>query len=224
MALNANIGIVHYHCGVMVDSQPGLRERARRAIQKEITEAAQQLFVDRGYEATTIDDIAEAAGLSRRSVFRYFSSKEDIIVGKFAFIGETIVAILRDRPLDEAVWRSLRLGLDVLVPYVDDPDKQDMAESMQRIVFASPALLASYLEKLERIQIACDHVLRDRAAARGAPVAPADPRPRAVVGAAFSCLLAAQHSWLADSGRQAFAACLDAAMTALAPVEPQPDS
>jgi AcrR family transcriptional regulator len=203
----------------MSDPQPGLRERTRRAVQKEITDVAQHLFVERGYESTTIEDIAEAAGLSRRSFFRYFSTKEDIIVGKFEFIGETIADVLRARPLDEPVWASLRHGLDVLVPYVDDSAKHDMAERIQRVVFATPELLAGYLEKLERIQSACDQVLRERAAARGVPIALTDPRPRAVVGAAFSCLLAAQHAWLAGNGRQTFADCLDNAMTAVTPTD-----
>jgi AcrR family transcriptional regulator len=201
----------------MAELQPGLRERTRRAVQKEIAEVAEQLFAERGYDATTIDDIAGGAGLSRRSVFRYFSSKEDIIVGKFEFIGETIADVLRARPPGEPVWESLRRALDVLVPYVDDPATRDMAEPIQRIVFATPGLLASYLEKLEHIQASCDRVLRDRAAAQGAPVAPTDPWPRSVVGAAFSCLVAAQHAWLAGNGTQTFAACLDRAMAAVVP-------
>ena len=201
----------------MAEAQPGLRERTRRAVQMEITGAAEQLFVERGYDATTIDDIADAAGLSRRSVFRYFSSKEDIIVGKFGFIGETIADVLQARPEGEPVWESLRHALDVLVPYVDDPAKRDMAEPIQRIVFTTPELLASYLQKLDHIQASCELVLRDRAAAQCAPLAPADPRPRSVVGAAFSCLIAAQHAWLADNATQTFATCLDRAMTAVTP-------
>jgi AcrR family transcriptional regulator len=201
----------------MTEPQPGLRERTRRAVQKEITDVAEQLFVERGYDATTIDDIAEAAGLSRRSVFRYFCSKEDIVVGKFEFIGETIADVLRARPVGEPVWESLRHALDVLVPYVDDPAKRDMADPIQRIVFTTPELLASYLEKLEHIQASCDRVLRERASDHGAPIVPTDPRPRSVVGAAFSCLVAAQHAWLAGTGTQTFASCLDCAMTAITP-------
>jgi AcrR family transcriptional regulator len=96
----------------------------------------------------TIDDIAAAAGLSRRSVFRYFSSKEDIVVGKFDFVADDMLRELRARPAGEPVWESLRRAFDLLVSYVDAPGKHEVAEPMQRIVFQTPALLASYLEKL----------------------------------------------------------------------------
>lgn len=201
----------------MNDAQSGLRERTRRAVQKEITDAAQRLFVDRGYEQTTIDDIADAVGMSRRSVFRYFPTKEDIVVGKFDFVAETIVDELRARPADEPVWESLRRMFDLLIPYVDAPGKHAVAEPMQRIVFASPGLLASYLEKLEHMKDSAELVIRERAQERGEAFADSDPTPRAVIGAAFGCLLAAQHAWLAGGANETFATCVDRAMAALEP-------
>jgi AcrR family transcriptional regulator len=195
--------------------QPGVRERVRRALQKEIAEAAQRLFVERGYEGTTIDDIADAVGMSRRSVFRYFPTKEDIIVGKFEFVAEDMVSVIRGRPVDEPVWASLRRAFDLLVPYVDGPGKHDVAEPMQRIVFANRGLLASYLEKLQRLQDATTPVIRERATARGESFTANDPAPHAVVGAAFACLVAAQHAWLEGGATETFAACIDRAMSAV---------
>ncbi|WP_326836515.1 helix-turn-helix domain-containing protein [Amycolatopsis rhabdoformis] len=204
----------------MTDHRPGLRERTRRAVRQDITEAAQRLFVEHGYEQTTMDDVAEAAGLSRRSLFRYFPTKEDLIVGKFELLAETMVELLRERPLAEPAWTSLRRIFDLLVPYVDAPGKHEVAEPMQRIVFSTPALLASYLEKLHRMAAGVETVLRERAETRGAPYEPGDPAPPAIAGAAFSCLLAAQHAWLAGGAGEdgaTFAGCLDRAMAALAP-------
>ena len=60
---------------------PGLRERTRRAVHREIAEAGMALFLDQGFEETTVDQIAEAAGISRRSFFRYFATKEDVVLG-----------------------------------------------------------------------------------------------------------------------------------------------
>jgi len=54
----------------MTEPPAGLRERMRRTVLNEIAEVALTLFTERGYETVTIDDIAAAAGLSRRSVFR----------------------------------------------------------------------------------------------------------------------------------------------------------
>lgn len=65
----------------------GLRERKRRQTLQRISEVSLELFAAKGYEATTIDEIAAAAGISRRTFFHYFDSKEDILpayVGGFA--------------------------------------------------------------------------------------------------------------------------------------------
>lgn len=201
----------------MTDSQPGLRERTRRAVQKEITDAANALFLERGYEETTIGDIAAAVGMSQRSVFRYFPTKEDLVVGKFDFVADDMLQALRERPADEPVWESMRRIFDLLVPYVDAPGRRQVAEPMQRIVFSTPALFASYLQKLQLLQDTADTALRERAAAAGVPYHDNDPTPRAIVGAAFACLLAAQHAWLAGGAEGTFATAIDRAMATIAP-------
>ncbi len=57
-----------------------LAERKRQLVRDELTEAALKLLAFQGFEATTIDQMAAAAGLSRRTFFRYFQSKEDVII------------------------------------------------------------------------------------------------------------------------------------------------
>lgn len=58
----------------------GLRERKRREMYQNLTETGLKLFAEQGFEATTLDDIARAAGISRRTFFNYFSAKEEIIL------------------------------------------------------------------------------------------------------------------------------------------------
>lgn len=216
-ALHAEHDAVRYAEEAMTEQPAGLRERMRRTVLNEIAEVALKLFTERSYETVTIDDIATAAGLSRRSVFRYFSTKEDIVVGKFDFVADDMLAELRARPAGEPVWQSLRRAFDLLVPYVDAPGKHEVAEPMQRIVFQTPALLASYLLKLQRMQDAAETALRERAAQAGTPYAADDPAPRAITGAAFGCLVAAQHAWLAGGAKGTFADAIDHAMSAVAP-------
>jgi AcrR family transcriptional regulator len=220
MSVNVKFFVMCYSSLVMKDvskAPGGLRERTRRAVQREITEAAQRLFVERGYEATTVDDIAAEVGMSARSVFRYFPTKEDLIVGKFDLVAEEMLQALRSRPAGEPVWESLRRIFDLLVPYVDAPGKHEVAEPMQQVVFASPPLLASYLSKLQLMQDAAETAIRERAAGSGHPYAGDDPTPSAVAGAAFGCLVAAQKAWLAGGAMSTFAETIDKAMAAVGP-------
>jgi AcrR family transcriptional regulator len=192
-----------------------LRDRTRRAVQKEIADAAHALFVERGYEETTIDDIAAAVGMSQRSVFRYFETKEDLVIGKFDFAAAGMLAILRSRPLEEAVWVSLRRVFDEMVAPCDDPGQRPAAVSILRVVFGTPALFAAYLQKMQQLQEAIVEALLERAHAAGQPYAGDDPAPRALTAAAFGCLVAAQHSWLAGGTIKIFAEALDQAMAAV---------
>ena len=85
--------------------EEGLRERKRRETLKRITDAGMSLFLNKGYEATTLDDIAAAADISRRTFFYYFKSKDDILISMQSGMGETIANELNDidpttRPID----------------------------------------------------------------------------------------------------------------------------
>ncbi|ESQ82022.1 hypothetical protein AEAC466_19075 [Asticcacaulis sp. AC466] len=77
---------------------PGLRERKRRETLQRITDAGMRLFIEKGYEATTLDDIATAAGISRRTFFYYFDSKDEILLSMQSTMGDMIVAALRKQP------------------------------------------------------------------------------------------------------------------------------
>jgi AcrR family transcriptional regulator len=79
----------------------GRRARKRRETRDRIADAAMKLFLDRGYEATTMDEVADAADVSRRSLFDYFPTKEDVL---FARQDDFVIALgdeLRKRPRDE---------------------------------------------------------------------------------------------------------------------------
>lgn len=195
----------------------GLRERTRRAVRKEITEAAEVLFVERGYEATTIEHIAEAVGMSRRTLYRYFSTREDVVLGKLDVVAEEVLAALRERPVGEPVWVSLRHSFDGMIAHLDAAASSGLAVPMQRIILETPGLRARYLDKIEQVEAAAELVVRERADAAGRPWAADDPTPRAVVAAALGCVLAAEHAWLAGGATETFAALVDRAMAAVGP-------
>ncbi|MDG2524197.1 TetR family transcriptional regulator [Stenotrophomonas sp. HITSZ_GD] len=83
----------------------GLRERKRRETHQRITDAGLKLFLSRGFAATTLDDIASEAGISRRTFFSYFKSKDDIILsmqnaGWAAMYADILKASPDTAPLD----------------------------------------------------------------------------------------------------------------------------
>lgn len=200
----------------MADDRSGLRERTRRAVQREIAEAASALFLERGYAATTIDEIAALAGMSARSVFRYFASKEEIILGKLDLVADEMLEDMRARPSDEPVWESLRRAFGLLNRHADAIGTPEAAGELQRVIFQTPSLFAAYLQRLQQVQGEVVVILVERAEAAGSPYAADDPVPRALVAAAFGCLVAAQNWWLAEGGKGKFSAVLDRAMAAVA--------
>jgi AcrR family transcriptional regulator len=195
----------------MSDSNPTpIRERTRRLAQTELTAVAQDLFLEQGYEETTVDQIAAAAGMSKRTFFRYFPSKDDLIIGKYDLFGDRMAEALDARPSDEPVWESMRRVFDITLDYVRDDRQRARNDAMDRIVQSTPQLTARYLEKLQRVQILLIGRLAERL---GKPLS--DPRPAAIVGAAFACLQAARASWLDSDQSEQFDDYLDRAMGAL---------
>ncbi len=189
---------------------PSLRERTWRAVQAEITAAAMPLFTERGFEATTIDQIAEAAGISRRSFFRYFETKEDVVLGDLNALGETLRAALEARPPEEPAWPALRAAFLAL----RGPEHSPTAElAAARVWHAAPSLRARHLEKHLRWQ---ELLAPDISRRLGTPPGRApDPRARAVVAAALACLDTAVDAWRESDGRADLEELYDLAVSAV---------
>lgn len=89
----------------------GLRERKRRETHLRIQESARTLFIARGYEGTTLEDIADAANISRRTVFHYFKAKDDILMSMAGGIGDVLARGLNAQPLGKSPLATM---IDVL--------------------------------------------------------------------------------------------------------------
>lgn len=187
---------------------------SRRAVQSRIARTAESLFVAKGFEETTVDEIAAAVGMSQRSFFRYFASKDEVVLDSLARLGEDMAERLTERPRDEPEWDSLRRSFDPIVERYTDPGHREHDAALQRIVECSPRLFAAYLGRLDRLQ----RTLADRLVARAADRTGCEPDAlllRATVGGAFACLHATMLHAVADP--EAFARCLDRTMAALRP-------
>src|SRR5947209_19224736 len=122
----------------------GRRERKKRDTRKALSSAAVRLAAERGPEQVTIEDIAEAADVSIRTFFNYFSSKEEAIVGADAD-GQTILADrLLARPAKEKPLTALRR---VFVETFRNQDSSwaDERVARQQLVREHPSLLPRYL-------------------------------------------------------------------------------
>src|SRR3954454_16613700 len=111
-----------------------VRERTRRAVRGELTQLAVSLFVEKGYNETTIDDLAAAAGMSKRTFFRYFASKEELVMGKYEYFGEQLAEDLAARPADEPIWASLRHVFGRVADHVENDARRTESVAMEKIV------------------------------------------------------------------------------------------
>ncbi len=127
-----------------------LPQRKRLLVRQEIARAAWLLFAERGYEDTTVDEIAGAAGISRRTFFRYFSSKEDVVVGTSDALAEDVLAAFAARPPAEpplvAIQRALRPAIETRLA---DPAESRAIVSLLR---ESRTLRRAMLERHARLE------------------------------------------------------------------------
>jgi AcrR family transcriptional regulator len=187
-----------------------LRERTRRAVRAEITDTALRLFAEQGFEATTVDQIASAAGISRRSFFHYFGSKEDVVMGDLEALGLRVRDALEARPATETAWEALSEALKTL----SGPDTDAVTElEIARMYSDAPSLRAKHLEKHLRWQELFAPDVERRLGI--APGATADPRARAIIAAALACLDIAVEAWRESDGTADPVELFDAAVAAV---------
>jgi AcrR family transcriptional regulator len=94
--------------------QQGLRERKKQRTREQIIEAAMRLFAERGYQATTITDIATAADVAPRTFFAYFPSKEAVVFHNVDRDLDSLASALRDRLPGETAFDGLRRWIDAM--------------------------------------------------------------------------------------------------------------
>jgi AcrR family transcriptional regulator len=188
-----------------------LRERTRAAMRAEVSEVAFRLFAEQGFDNTTVDQIAAEAGLSRTTFFRYFGTKEEVVLGKMCEIGHEIAAALTARPEGERPWDSLRRAFDVITQI--DADQPGQSLSFMRLLNHACALMTRQWEKTQGWQSMMVPEISRRLG--NGPRPDADLRARALVASAIDCLDAAADASTASDGTTPLSVLLDQAMGAL---------
>ncbi len=161
-------------------------------MRRSIQEHALALFVERGYDATTVADVAQAAEVSSMTVFRYFPTKEDLVLTDE--FDPVLTERVRARPASEGPMRRIAATLVESMAETSEQDRR-MLLTRLRLGMATPALRARYLDNQFLTQQALVQALRDD---------PADPeeefRLNVAAGACLAAVTTALVRWADQDG------------------------
>ncbi|MEV5353092.1 TetR family transcriptional regulator [Streptomyces sp. NPDC093516] len=174
-----------------------LRERKKRRTRDALLRAALELFATRGYEETTVDDIAAAVDVSQRTFFRYFGGKEETAFFVPRLAEALVVDAVRARPREEVPLEALRRAVveswDTIHEAVDEIVPIELHMRVYRVIESTPALLAAHLRRAAELEEQLARIIAER---EGLDV-DADPRPRIVVALFGGVIRVTERLWSA---------------------------
>jgi AcrR family transcriptional regulator len=175
------------------DAATGLRERKRQQTRERLTRAAMALFLDRGFEATTLDDIAAAAEISRRSFFHYFASKEDVVFCWQEDSTAALIAALAARPAGESMLVAAENAIAAMVRQLEPGE----AIAMAQLKRDNPALQARDQVKYEKLERALAEALGKRAGHKSEKL-----EARLIAMIATGAMRIGGELWVAEGARE----------------------
>lgn len=171
-----------------------LRDRQRAQIRADIRRAAFRLFVERGYDAVTTEEIATAAGVSPRTFFRHVPAKEELLLAPVRYGGAAIVHLLEGRPAGESPDVAL---INAIITRTRSFEPADTEEWRQALLVA-PGLLDKVTVHRPADKERATKLIADRM--RGDPHT--DIRPGLLVQLAFAAADFGFQQWVLQSGRR----------------------
>ncbi|MFH9866049.1 TetR/AcrR family transcriptional regulator [Streptomyces lydicus] len=173
----------------------GLRARKKQRTRDALIRAALELFTEQGYEATTVDEIAEAVDVSQRTYFRYFANKEDVAFAVQEMVEARFMAELTARPATEAPLTALRSAVlvawDDIGSAIESVIPVELHMRSYQMIESTPALMAVHLRRSSELE---EQIARLIAGREGLDV-DADPRPRVLVAAFCGVMRVAGKIW-----------------------------
>jgi AcrR family transcriptional regulator len=163
----------------------GLRERKKEQTRRAIEDAAFRLFEERGYAATTVADVAEAADIAPRTFFSYFPSKEAVVFGDFDDVFGALESRMVGRAEGETAFEALREWIGELIARGNDKDDADR-EWLRHCLVRDNDQLAAY----ERHIMGRFETLIAAAVAVDLGSPPDDLQPKLIAAAAVATLMA----------------------------------
>ncbi|MFI2210713.1 TetR family transcriptional regulator [Streptomyces sp. NPDC020141] len=173
----------------------GLRERKKQLTRQALVRSALELFIAKGYEQTTVDEIAEAVEVSQRTFFRYFASKEEVAFAAQAQVEAHFSRLMRVRPPEEGPFEAMRnavlTGWDTLDEAIGESIPVALHMRSYLMIESTPALIAVHLRRSMELEEELAEMIAER---EGLDVA-VDPRPRAAVAAFSGVMRVAGRLW-----------------------------
>jgi AcrR family transcriptional regulator len=169
-------------------TRKSLQSRKRQVVRDAIYDAAIELFASKGFDDTTIDDVAEATGISQRSFFRYFASKDDLLATSVVKVGSVLAETVAASPANFTTLQIVREAvLSALNFSASSPRLRQVVDIATRSTGARQAYLSRMMEVEDK--------LADALAARMNGQTGRSLRPRMFAGTTLSIINAAVSSW-----------------------------
>ncbi|MGH3502069.1 MAG: TetR family transcriptional regulator [Nocardioidaceae bacterium] len=178
-------------------TSPGLRERKKQATRRAIRRAAVALALEHGTERLTVEAISEAADVSPRTFFNYFSCKEDALVGDSAEGQEDLRQLIMSRPSDEPPMQTVRAVLVESSLLGNAHTQREEVLARQRLVRENPSLLPRQLSKYAAIERTLAEAMAERLDTDPAQ----DLRPAMLAALGVTVVRVAVQSWTTDGTR-----------------------
>lgn len=174
-----------------VTAQLSLSERKQHSVREAICDQATRLFIERGYQETTIDDIARASGIGRRTFFRYFKTKEDVVLWKFDQFARRTLDLIAQRPAREPALEALESALTQASEFYNQQPEQTLA--ILKLTDETPALHAQQLLQQQHWKGWFASALRSRTRAT-----PRSLLPELAASIAIEAMAIAVRRWLVE--------------------------
>jgi AcrR family transcriptional regulator len=146
-------------------SMAGRRERKKQRTREALVDAAFRLFQEKGFEATTVEEIADAVDVSSRTFFRYFASKEDVVLTFQEEQFATMLEALASRPASESVMTALRNATVTVIRACEDGEfgfDPERFGCIQQMMESSPAVFGRSLEYGQKKQSEITRIIAER--------------------------------------------------------------
>lgn len=172
-----------------------------------LEKAALELYAERGFDATTVAEIAARAGLTERTFFRHFADKREVLFGGSGVMEEHLVKATASAPADLGPVDAITAALAEMADHVFVGERQALARHRQAVIAAHPELRERELIKMASLSAAVAGALRDRGVG--------DPGASLAAEAGAAIFKVAFENWTADAGGRPLSAFVREAAAAL---------